>query len=205
MAQVGSIRGLSVRSPSVRSMRAQERAHSHFHLMQLHVRCFAGAAVRCCAARRHARQGCTVGVQQYIKKIRAASTQEERENIVFKELAKIRQKYSSAKKVSRAFWSLSPALRLLQLPQPCLLKDPPCLLHPALSVLVHHTHRCKHAGQVWTHAQMLLYAWSNAPPRRAQAHDAMQRTLLITRASALPICVQRTTERSTHGSCCTHT
>lgn len=39
-------------------------------------------------------------VQQYIKKIRAAVTQEERENIVFKELAKIRQKYSSSKKCS---------------------------------------------------------------------------------------------------------
>jgi hypothetical protein len=41
-------------------------------------------------------------VQQYIKKIRAASTQEEREAIVQKELAKIRQKYSSSKKCSGA-------------------------------------------------------------------------------------------------------
>ena len=42
-------------------------------------------------------------VQQYIKKIRAAGTQEERENIVFKELAKIRLKYSTNKKCSGAF------------------------------------------------------------------------------------------------------
>ena len=52
-----------------------------------------------CASKLNVR--CSV-LQQYIKKIRAASTQEERENIVFKELAKIRQKYSSQKKVSGA-------------------------------------------------------------------------------------------------------
>jgi hypothetical protein len=50
-----------------------------------------------------------VHVQQYIKKVRAASTQEERENIVFKELAKIRQKYSSGNKCSGAVGSRATA------------------------------------------------------------------------------------------------
>ena len=45
---------------------------------------------------------CAPTLQQYIKKIRAANTQEERENIVFKELAKIRQRYSTNKKCTGA-------------------------------------------------------------------------------------------------------
>jgi hypothetical protein len=87
MAQVGSIRGLSVcRLPDCASL-------------------VLVPAIRKCASliRRIVPVLAHCSLQKYIKKIRAASTQQERESIVQQELAKIRQKYSSTKKCSGAF------------------------------------------------------------------------------------------------------
>lgn len=96
MAQVGSIRGLSVR----------------YNLSHARQKAMIGSSMQMYPV--YDRLPIASALQQYIKKIRAASTQEEREAIVQKELAKIRGKYSSNKKCSGAHFSVAfmPYLRL---------------------------------------------------------------------------------------------
>lgn len=133
-------------------------------------------------------------LQQYIKKIRAATTQEERENIVFKELAKIRQKYSSTKKCTGA---------------------------PSPHTLLHHSNLCDQrscgahvhirtqACSAWqAHAEQGdHHAHCGAPAgvarRQIRARARLRRSTEV--GSSRGARVQRTTARSTPGSCCTPT